>query len=146
MKYNAKYDRWFTTGGLVFRYDKGRDRLVECGNEDPQGYVRFKSHCTDCYVHRGVYETFKGEIPEGYEIDHIDTHRNNNDVNNLRLVTRKENMNNKLTFQHCCKSKNAIFGVKFFQHYNLHELDDRTLHCREYRYFKKHGYCSWEAK
>ena len=30
MKYNPKYDRWFTKGGLVFRYDKKRDKLIEC--------------------------------------------------------------------------------------------------------------------
>lgn len=146
MKYNAKYDRWFTTGGLVFRYDKGRDRLIECGFEIPQGYIRFKSHCKLCHVHRAVYETFKGEIPDGYEIDHIDTVRNNNNIDNLRLVTRKENMNNNLTFQNFCKSRNVDFGVKFFQHYNLHESDNKSLHCKEWRYYKKHGKCSWEEE
>ena len=35
------------------------------------------------------------EIPEGYEIDHIDRDRKNNFPNNLRLVTKKENNRNK---------------------------------------------------
>ena len=30
MKYNAKYDRWVTKGGLVYRYSKRQDKLVMC--------------------------------------------------------------------------------------------------------------------
>ena len=30
MKYNEKYDRYVTKGGLVYRYDKKRDRLIQC--------------------------------------------------------------------------------------------------------------------
>ena len=41
-------------------------------------------------VHRLVYEAFYGKIPEGMEIDHIDTIRDNNSVENLRCVTHKE--------------------------------------------------------
>jgi len=33
-----------------------------------------------------------GEIPEGYEIDHIDGDQLNNDISNLRLVTHLQNM------------------------------------------------------
>jgi len=42
--------------------------------------------------HRLVYETFGGKITEGREIDHIDGNRHNNDITNLRAVTRSENM------------------------------------------------------
>jgi len=45
------------------------------------------------YVHRIVWETFKGEIPKNYEIDHKDENKANNALSNLHLVTRKENMN-----------------------------------------------------
>ncbi len=43
-------------------------------------------------VHRVVYETFVGKIKSGYEIDHIDGNKHNNDITNLRAVTRSENM------------------------------------------------------
>ena len=59
-------------------------------------------------VHRLVCETFIGEIPKGYEIDHIDTNRLNNNINNLRIVTRKENANNPLTLAKKIGNKNAI--------------------------------------
>jgi hypothetical protein len=43
-------------------------------------------------AHRLVYEAFVGKIPVGYEIDHISGDKHNNDITNLRLVTRSENM------------------------------------------------------
>jgi hypothetical protein len=43
-------------------------------------------------VHRVVYETHIGKIPEGHEIDHISGDKHNNDISNLRAVTRSENM------------------------------------------------------
>ena len=51
-------------------------------------------------LHRLVYELFIGKIPDGYEIDHIDTNPSNNTVTNLRAVTPKENRNNPLTRKH----------------------------------------------
>ena len=45
-----------------------------------------------CYVHRLVWEAFNGPIPDGFEIDHVDENKANNSLNNLRLVTRTENM------------------------------------------------------
>ena len=42
--------------------------------------------------HRLVYETFGGKIKKGFEIDHIDGNKHNNDITNLRAVTRSQNM------------------------------------------------------
>lgn len=44
------------------------------------------------YIHRLVIKTFIGDIPDGYEINHIDFNRSNNMLNNLEIVTRKQNM------------------------------------------------------
>ena len=44
-------------------------------------------------VHRLIYETFIGDIPEGYVIDHIDSDSTNNSINNLRVCTQKDNIN-----------------------------------------------------
>lgn len=45
------------------------------------------------YVHRLMWKTYMGEIPKGFEIDHIDTNPHNNHIDNLRLITRRENVN-----------------------------------------------------
>ena len=43
-------------------------------------------------IHRYVWEYYNGEIPEGYEIHHIDHDKSNNDISNLQLLTQKEHM------------------------------------------------------
>jgi hypothetical protein len=43
-------------------------------------------------AHRIIYRTLVGEIPDGYEIDHIDDNRQNNSIDNLRLFTHSQNM------------------------------------------------------
>lgn len=45
-------------------------------------------------IHRLVYQTFVGELKEGFVIDHIDANRTNNHYTNLRLCTQKENIQN----------------------------------------------------
>jgi hypothetical protein len=42
-------------------------------------------------VHRLVWSAFNGEIPEGMEIDHLDSVVDNNHKDNLECVTPKEN-------------------------------------------------------
>lgn len=42
--------------------------------------------------HRLIYETFVGKIKSGLEIDHISGDKHENNISNLRLVTRSENM------------------------------------------------------
>lgn len=49
-------------------------------------------------VHQLVAMTFLGHKPNGHkiQIDHIDHNRHNNRLDNLRLVTARENMDNRL--------------------------------------------------
>lgn len=48
-------------------------------------------------VHRLVYEAFVEPIPDGYEIDHINTIRDDNRIENLRICTHTENNRNPLS-------------------------------------------------
>ena len=43
-------------------------------------------------VHVLVYETFIGEIPKNYEINHKDFNRGNNNLENLEILTHRENV------------------------------------------------------
>ena len=45
------------------------------------------------YVNRLVYSAFVEEIPEGLQVNHIDENKENNSVENLNLMTPKENIN-----------------------------------------------------
>ena len=42
--------------------------------------------------HRLVYAWFKDDIPANYDVDHIDGDKMNNRLDNLQLLTRKENL------------------------------------------------------
>lgn len=52
------------------------------------------------YIHRLVWETFNGDIPEGKQIDHIDGDTSNNSIDNLQVVSARENMNKYLKERH----------------------------------------------
>lgn len=43
-------------------------------------------------AHRLVYTAYVGEIPKGYDINHIDGNKENNHYTNLDACTRKENI------------------------------------------------------
>ena len=65
--------------------------------EDKLGYQRVNL-CKDgeqimFLVHRLVYEAFNGKIPEGMQVNHIDEDKSNNRLENLNLMTPKENTN-----------------------------------------------------
>lgn len=55
-------------------------------------------------IHRLVAEAFIPNPDNLPEIDHIDTNRANNNVDNLRWCTRQENENNPLTRKHISES------------------------------------------
>lgn len=38
-------------------------------------------------MHRYVWKFHHGEIPEGYQIHHIDHNRGNNDISNLQMIS-----------------------------------------------------------
>lgn len=58
----------------------------------PSGYYCI---CGGIPLHVIVVELFIGNIPNGYVIDHIDHNKQNNNVNNLRICTQKDNCLNK---------------------------------------------------
>ena len=77
----------------------GRVRMVNktitYGRANANGYMQVKVNRKYFMVHRLVYMTFEGEIPDGYSIDHIDRKRDNNEISNLRLATQKEQSANR---------------------------------------------------
>ena len=42
--------------------------------------------------HSFLYAWYKGEVPAGYDVDHIDNDTLNNDLDNLQLLTHEENI------------------------------------------------------
>ena len=172
MQYNEKYDRYVTKGGLVYRYSKSQDKLILCKlSKTRSGYYVMTvtiPEKTIIYVHRLVYETFVEEIREGYQLDHINTIRTDNRIENLRLATPKENSNNHLTKKHMSEAhrgktlseehKNKIseehkgkprseFGRKFKEHFGIAQYKDNKLYHRELQWYLHHNNtCRWEKE
>ena len=65
---------------------------------------KLRKHIT-LTLQRVVYAWFKGDIPDGYEIDHIDANRLNNKLDNLQCLTVKQNRQNK---RHQCNQWSYI--------------------------------------
>ena len=77
------------------------------GSIQSKGYKQiftFKDGKHKAYmVHRLIWETFMGPIPDGLEIDHINRNRTDNRLENLRVVTHKENIWNRMPAEEWAK-------------------------------------------
>lgn len=87
--------------GRIFRNVKSKKILKQYKNN--QGYwfisVSIKEKKIYKTVHSIVAECWLGDKPTGYEIDHIDRDKNNNDYRNLRYVTHSyNNINRKISW------------------------------------------------
>ena len=67
-------------------------------NLTDMGYYQFKVNDKklikpkNYYIHRFEWECVKGVIPEGFVIDHCDSVKTNNKIENLQLLTLGENV------------------------------------------------------
>ena len=82
------------------------------------------------YVHRFIYECFKGAIPKGMEIDHYDSNKENNSLINLQLLSHKENIR-----KSCCKkvislnieTKEEMIFDSLTKAGEYHQISNRTV-------------------
>lgn len=87
-------------------YEKGK--IGHCGHKRTRSSgkqfwaVKFKNNAVQ--VHRIIWQLVRGEIPDSLVIDHIDGNSLNNNIDNLRVVTRAINNKN------CSKRKNNSTG------------------------------------
>lgn len=143
VKWNEEYKVYVSDDGRVFRHDMHEyAHHVNNGYHRVQIYVHNKRRTIG--IHRLVYTTFIGNIPENMEIDHIDRNRENNHVYNLRCVTKKENCKNRNAKSKTKRYTMSEFGRKFFEHFGLVHRDDHNLYSKEAHWYKRHGKCSWE--
>lgn len=104
----TKYDGYYATksGKIITVKVKGGQGTLDYSNPrehsykiDKDGYLEVclslvennKHKRVYRRVHRVIWETFNGDILNNLTIDHIDTNKQNNSIDNLRLLTRGEN-------------------------------------------------------
>lgn len=89
-----------TQNGTIISHVGQYDRILkpQRASQSKKGYYQVRLFNKEFlkgrlqYIHRLIYLSFVGEIPEGFEIDHIDGNPSNNRLYNLQLITRKENI------------------------------------------------------
>ena len=77
-----------------------------------RGYRYVRVYGKLLLAHRIIWEMFNGPIPEGMEVDHIDTNPSNNDISNLRLATSS---NNKWNMNRPSHNTSGFKGVSLFK-------------------------------
>lgn len=86
--YSATLDGriWSKTSNKFLKPYKDRDGYLNVSIRNDYKSSTFR-------VHRLVYEAFKGVIPEGLHVNHINEVKTDNRIDNLNLMTAKENCN-----------------------------------------------------
>lgn len=102
-------ERYFVSesGKIQSFTKKSNGKILNTNSKNNSGYKCVTIGKT-IGLHRVVYETFLGEIKDGYVINHIDGNKNNNHYLNLELVTYKEN--SKHAFENNLNKKGSSHG------------------------------------
>ena len=80
MKMEIKYENGYAiVDNLKFKKDKKTGYYLST-------YIEGKRK----RLHRYMYEKYKGTIPKGYQVHHIDHNKDNNEIDNLTLLSNKE--------------------------------------------------------
>ena len=82
----------------------------QAGNTDVKGYVRIQLSGRNYLAHRLAWLYVYGKFADG-DIDHIDGNPSNNTINNLRIATRSQNMQNQRNAQRGTKA--GLLGVSW---------------------------------
>ena len=63
---------------------------VKCESINYREDTRNGHYTAHIYLHRLIYSYFYGEIPDGFEVHHKDLNPANNDISNLKLLTKSQ--------------------------------------------------------
>jgi hypothetical protein len=99
---------YYTNGKLYNQYYRSSNakKDAESGCLDGQGYRIVKFNKKYYKTHRLIWIMHYGDISRKLEIDHINGIRDDNRIENLRLVTHQENQFNRPNVKGYCWNKN----------------------------------------
>ena len=98
----------YKDGQLIYKIKTSKKMNIgdEAGSVDNRGYRVIIINYKRYMAHRLVWTYHNGEIPTGFEIDHINQTKADNRIENLRLATPSQNRSN------VTKYKNNTSGFK----------------------------------
>ena len=75
---------------VVGKHKYGKDKEYKCVSLNMDTINNGKQRLIG--LHNVIYAWYKGELPLGYDVDHIDNNPLNNNIDNLQLLTHEENL------------------------------------------------------
>lgn len=95
---HPNYELFISNRGRIKYNDEIRNSKIGSNGYYRTFYININEKYSTIEVHRLVYSTFYGKQPKGLDIDHIDHNKLNNDISNIQLLTRSENVIKKNNF------------------------------------------------
>lgn len=153
MKYNVKYNLFADINGNVYwrdPYGNIHQKHTHI-NRNGYAYVTCGRQKKKLRVHRIVAETFIPNPDNKPEVDHINRDRTDNRVENLRWVTKLENLQNrafkhkeptehKKHKKHIFTEPHSEFGRLFFETFGIMRADDPKFYARMRARYQYHGH------
>ena len=92
MEYNELFE--YKDGNLYNKVHRGYQAPIgaKVGHKDSNGYLNVKAKGNRLLVHRVIWEMHNGKIPDGMQVDHINHVRDDNRIENLQILTSKQNV------------------------------------------------------
>lgn len=118
--------------GLVYSFYVKRNLKP---NIDCDGYYRVDIHGKHKKVHRLVYRYWKGKIPKGKQVNHIDDDKTNNSIDNLYLGSQKDNIHDCIKNGH---RKGHVYKLTVYDNITQSTVD----FCPAYLFFDYSGHNS----
>lgn len=126
------------------------------GGLTKEGYIRIRLNGVEYRAHRIVWELHNGKIPEGMLIDHINRIKTDNRIENLRLATQSQNLNNqpgrsKLGLPKGVQLHNSKYRAKITIngksiHLGVFDTPEEAGKAYEDKAIELHGEFAWQRK
>ena len=95
--------------------------IIPKGEVTRLGYIRLWNKGNRILAHRKAYQDAYGQIPDGFELDHICRNRGCSNPSHLRVVNHTDNMRNS------SKTKLTLDDAKFIHRLHLEGLNLRQI-------------------
>jgi len=114
----------------------------KAGTPRKEGYITIELQKTKYYAHRLIWSLLNGAIPEDKHIDHINRNKSDNRIENLRLVTSRENALN----TNPKKNNTGVYGVtKDRDYYKVSfTVNRKPIHVGNFKTLEEAKICSDE--
>ena len=134
------FDGYFISrDGRVYFQRRNRELVL---HDNGRGYFKVSINGKLCYVHRIMWETFRGPIPPGMTINHVNCNPSDNRLENLELVSQRENNNKKSCHENIRELPDGaveLSDVEYRTPFNVYHFHD--LHYYDHCVFERFDTC-----